>query len=56
MGETPTKESIIERGKKNGKWENIEDILVTLRKDKNNAMAGYIEEQLSEKEAVNEMA
>lgn len=56
LGENPTKESVEDRWKKNGKWENIKDILVTLRKDKNNAMAGYIEEFLSEKEALNEVA
>lgn len=45
FGWTVTEESILERGKKNKKWENMEQLLITLKKE-NPVMAGFIEDEI----------
>ena len=44
-----TKEWIIQRAKKNNKWKTIDQILETVKKE-NPAFAGYIQEEIIEKE------
>ena len=50
FGWTLSEESVLERGKKNKKWENMEQLLSTLQKE-NPVMAGCIEDEILAKQA-----
>lgn len=50
FGWTVSEESVVERGKKNKKWENMEQLLTTLKKE-NPVMAGFIEDEILAKQA-----
>lgn len=45
LDDDATEEGVLARGKKNKKWENIDQILATLKKE-NITMAGYIEDEI----------
>lgn len=47
---TMTEEWVLARAKKNNLWDNIDQILITLKKE-NPTMAGYIEEEILAKKA-----
>lgn len=47
----PTKAWVVERGKKNKKWETAEEIISTLKKDNNIELASYIEDEIINKAA-----
>ena len=48
LGWKASEESILERGKKNKKWDNIDQIIIAVKKE-NPTIAGYFEEILSKK-------
>jgi len=50
LNNKPTKEWVIERGEKNNKWENIEEIMTTIKKEYPE-FAGYIEDEVLKKAA-----
>ncbi len=49
LWENPTKEKVLERGKKEKKWTNIEEIMAKV-KEEYPTMAGYIQEEILDKE------
>jgi hypothetical protein len=49
FGWTLNEESVLERAKKNNKWKNIDQVLITLKKE-NPVMAGCIEEEILAKQ------
>lgn len=51
LNDKSTKEWVIERGKKTKKWENIEEIISTLKKDDNIEFSSYIEDEILKKAA-----
>lgn len=51
-----TKEGVLERWKKNKKWETIEEIVTTLRKDDYPEFAGYIEDEMLDKKEYKQAA
>jgi hypothetical protein len=46
LNDKPTKEWVIERGKKTKKGETIEEITSTLKKDDNIEFSSYIEDEI----------
>ncbi len=46
LNNKPTKEWVIERGKKNKKWETVEEIVETIKKENYPEFAGYIENEI----------